>query len=441
MCVCEAVAILAHIEWLRFSITDMADVVYQFIMSNGQDTRISRCSRQLLRASAVEAGVPADPDVARMARLYAQANWAQGALKEGSHDCRTSGDGSDVTAVAGSSRDESRCYPGRSELEEVYPGGDRSSVMTKKLSSYEAGNKVHVHVQLPFEQLKLVRLTVVGDAWTNSLVEGPHDRPLQHRVPDDAGMLMAREWYWRMQFDLASDAPFDPVQLSASPEVSSDVLHLPDAISRELETGKLVLFDLNGTLLCRCRPGQCVPDARVRCVATEFSNGGSSARPYWMYHRPGIASMLASLVALGVEWGFWTNQVAGNAVSSIRVLLAQAITADVQLVPTSPREVELFGQRFQEARLLVQTETLSECIWAFDQAYCMDDPGGEVYPNTGRPIQVYNLAAVAATCGRAPSDILVVSAARKKCSSLPPASWLQCVPFDECAVRNDTEMA
>ena len=119
MCVCETVAILAHIEWSRFSITDMADVVYQFIMSNGQYTRIFRCSRQLLRASAVEAGVPADPDVARMARLYAQANWAQGALKEGSHACRTSGAGSDVTAFAGSSRDESCCYPGRSELEEV----------------------------------------------------------------------------------------------------------------------------------------------------------------------------------------------------------------------------------------------------------------------------------------------------------------------------------
>ena len=136
---------LAHTEWLRFSITDMADVVYQFIMSNGQDTRISRCSRQLLRASAVEAGVLADPGVARMARLYAQANWAHGALKEGSHACRTSGAGSDVTACAGYSRDESRRYPGRSELEDVYPGGDRSSVMTKKLSSHDAGNKVHVH--------------------------------------------------------------------------------------------------------------------------------------------------------------------------------------------------------------------------------------------------------------------------------------------------------
>ena len=110
---------------------------------------------------------------------------------------------------------------------------------------------------------------------------------------------------------------------------------------------------------------------------------GSSARPFWMLHLPGIASMLASLVALRVEWGFWTNQVAAVAETSIRVLLAQAITADVQLVPTSPREVELFDQRFQEARLLVQTDTFSECIWAFDQAYCRDDPEGQVYPNTG----------------------------------------------------------
>ena len=108
----------------------MADVVYQFSMSNGRETRLFRCSRQLLRASAVEAGVPAHLDVARMASLYAQANWAQGKMLEGWQDalkegvCRTSGAGSDVTAFAGSSRDESRCYPGRSELEEVYPGGD-----------------------------------------------------------------------------------------------------------------------------------------------------------------------------------------------------------------------------------------------------------------------------------------------------------------------------
>ena len=92
-------------------------------------------------------------------------------------------------------------------------------------------------------------------------------------------------------------------------------------------------------------------------MATEFPEGGYNGHPYCIYHRPGLAELVTCLTSANLEWGFWTNQIAQNALPSVRALLSHALGSNVKVCG--------------EAKLQIEGPALSGEVWDFVRGWTL----------------------------------------------------------------------